>query len=165
MAQERILNIVGAGIKYNQKWLLIKRKRGDYQQKYALIGGKMDFDERIQEAILREIKEETGLSVEWIGIKAIINEKLKNKKTGITDKQFFIFLCLTEANSEDVKESSEGELRWFSEEEIINEKENIIPSDYLMITELLSRDNMSSVIELNIIQEGNDLELEALEEY
>ena len=61
MAQERILNIVVAGVKYNQKWLLIRRERGSYQQKYALVGGKMDVDERIKEALLREIKEETTI--------------------------------------------------------------------------------------------------------
>ena len=165
MAQERILNIVVAGVKYNQKWLLIRRERGSYQQKYALVGGKMDFDERIKEALLREIKEETGLSVEWRGIKAIINEKLKDKKTSITSKQFLIFLCLTEANTDIVKESAEGELRWFSKEDIINERDNVIPSDYLMITELLERKNMNSVIELDLIQEDDILELGQFKEY
>ena len=165
MAQERILNIVVGGIKYRKKWLLIKRKRGDYQQKYALVGGKIDFDETIQVALIREIEEETGLSVQWKGIKAIINEKLKDKKSSKTSKQFLIILCLTEANSDIVKESAEGELRWFSEEDIINEKENIIPSDYLLITELLNRNSVNSIIELDLLEANNDLELGQFSEY
>jgi len=165
MSQKRILNIVVGGINYKQKWLLIKRERGDYQQRYALVGGKMDFDEGIQEALLREIQEETGLSVTWKGIKAIINEKLKNNKNDVTVKQFLIILCLTEANTDVVKDSAEGKLRWFSKEDIFNEKENIIPSDYLMITELLSGDNIQSIIELDLIEENDNLKLGSFREY
>ncbi|MCE7742733.1 MAG: NUDIX domain-containing protein [Candidatus Heimdallarchaeota archaeon] len=165
MAQKRILNIVVGGVEHNGEWLLIKRERGDYQQKWALVGGKINFDEGIQEALLREIKEETGLSVEWKGIKAILNEKLKNNKTTITSKQFFIFLCLTEAKSDVLRESDEGELCWFSNEDIVNERENIIPSDYLMITELLNRKNMGSIIELDLLEENDNLEIGVFKEY
>ena len=161
----KILNIVVGGIDYNDKLLLIRRKRGDYKHKWALVGGKMNFDEQIKEALLREIKEETGLFVKFKGVKAIINEKLKNKKTNITVKQFLIFLCLTEAESDKVKESDEGELCWFSEEEIMNEKENIIPSDYLMITELLNKNNMNSIIELDLLEEESKLEIGVFREY
>ncbi|TFG10758.1 NUDIX domain-containing protein [Candidatus Heimdallarchaeota archaeon] len=160
-----IQNIVVGSIEYKDKLLLIKRKRGDYQQKYALVGGKLDFDEGIQKAMQREIMEETGLTVTWKGIKAIINEKLKNKKNNSTSKQFLIILCSTEAGSDVVKESDEGELRWFSKEDIDNEKENIIPSDYLMITQLLRRNNMNSIIELDLFEENNDLELGSFSEY
>ncbi|MHA1198447.1 MAG: NUDIX hydrolase [Candidatus Heimdallarchaeaceae archaeon] len=165
MKKPNILNIVVGGIEYEGKWLLIKRERGDYQQKWALVGGKINFDEGIEEALLREIKEETGLSVKWKGIKSILNEKLKNTKTTITYKQFFIFLCLTEADSDEFRESDEGELRWFSNEDIVNEEENIIPSDYLMITKLLNRKNMGSIIELDLLEENDNLEIGSFKEY
>ena len=83
-----LIIIVVAGIRNKNEWLLIKRERGDYKKKWALVGGKMQFDESIQEALLREIYEETGLKVEMIGIKAILNEKLKNMKTGETMREF-----------------------------------------------------------------------------
>ena len=63
MDQKNILIIVVAGIKKKKEWLLIKRERGDYRKKWALVGGKMQFDESIQEALLREIYEETGLNL------------------------------------------------------------------------------------------------------
>ena len=90
---QKILNIVVAGIEHKNKWLFIKRRRGDYQEKWALVGGKMQFDETIKESILREIKEETGLEVEWIGIKSILNEKLIEGDSKETKQQFIIILC------------------------------------------------------------------------
>ena len=165
MEQKRILNIVVGGIERNNKWLLIKRKRGDYQQKWALVGGKMNFDEDIKEALLREIQEETGLSVEWIGIKAILNEKLKDGANNETYKQFIIFLCSTVADSDKLQETDEGDLRWFSNKEIVVEKKNIIPSDYYMISQLLKRKKMDSIIELDLIEKENDLRIGVLSEY
>ena len=110
MPQEQILNIVVAGIKKDDKWLFIKRRRGDYLRKWALIGGKMKFDEKIKEALLREIKEETGLVVEWRGVKGILNERLEDRKTGHTLKHFIIVLCLTVVKGGKLVESEEGEL-------------------------------------------------------
>ncbi len=165
MASKSILNIIVGGIKYNEKWLLIKRRRGDYLNKWALVGGKMNFDERIEEALLREIKEETGLSVKWKGIKAILNEKLIDKNTTLTSKQFLIYLCMTEADTDVLRESDEGELCWFSNEDIVKEKEDIIPSDYLMITKLLERKNIASVIELDLLEENENLEIGLFKEY
>ena len=165
MEQKRILNIVIGGIERNNKWLLIKRKRGDYQQKWALVGGKMNFDEGIKEALLREIQEETGLSVKWKGVKAILNEKLKDGITAKAHKQFLIILCLTIADSDLLRETAEGELRWFTKEEISVEKENIIPSDYYMITQLLDREKMNSIIELDLLENDDNLRIGTLTEY
>lgn len=161
----KILNIVVGCIEYKGKFLLIKRERGEYKQKWALVGGKINFDEEIEEALLREIREETNLTVKFKGIKAVINEKLINTQTKKTLKQFLIILCLTEADSDNIKETDEGELRWFTQNDMEYMKENIIPSDFLMITRLLERQNMNSIIELNLLEKGEELELEYLKEY
>ena len=46
-----ILNIVVAGIRWGDKWLLIHRSKGDYQKKWALVGGKLEKNEELKEAI------------------------------------------------------------------------------------------------------------------
>ncbi|MCG3215391.1 MAG: NUDIX domain-containing protein [Candidatus Heimdallarchaeota archaeon] len=165
MEQKKILAVVVAGIKNNNNWLLIKRERGDYQQKWALVGGKIQFNETIQDAITREIAEETGLNVKWEGIKAILNERLMDKRNGETVKQFIIFLCQTAFKEGEIKPTEEGELKWFSEFEIEENKERIIPSDYYMLRELMKRENAQSIFEVKLIKENNELSLGFIEEY
>ena len=165
MDQRNILTIVVAGIKKQDKWLLIKRERGDYKQKWALVGGKMQFDESIQNAILREIFEETGLKVKMTGIKAILNEKLKDGETDETTKHFLIYLCQTEFIEGNLRETDEGELSWFSRQEIHKLKYDIIPSDYYMLNVLLKRENLHSIIEVELIESEDKLELGIMEEY
>jgi ADP-ribose pyrophosphatase YjhB (NUDIX family) len=165
LMSHKILNIVVAGIEYNNKWLFIKRKRGDYQKKWALVGGKMHFDETIRESVLREIKEETGLDVEWIGIKSILNERLKDKDSKEIKQQFIIFLCLVKSKSDEIQETEEGELCWFNHEDIEENKESIIPSDYYMITELIPRESLQQIIEVELLEKKEELSLGLLNEY
>lgn len=162
---QKILNIVVAGIEYNNKWLFIKRERGDYRKKWALVGGKMHFDETIKESILREIKEETGLEVEWVGIKSILNEKLKEKNSGETTQHFIIILCLTKAKSDEVKETEEGELYWFTKQKIRDNRSKIIPSDYHMMTNLIMKESLNQIVEVELLEKEDELSLGLFEEY
>jgi len=162
---QKILNIVVAVIEYNNKWLFIKRERGDYQKKWALVGGKMNFDETIKESILREIKEETGLEAEWVGIKSILNEKLKEKDSGETSQHFIIVLCLTKANSDEVLKTEEGELRWFTKQEIRDNRNKIIPSDYHMMTHLIIKESLNQIVEVELLEKEDELSLGLFEEY
>ena len=160
-----ILNIVVAGIKHETKWLLIKRKKGDYKTKWALIGGKMEHNEEIKESILREIKEETGLNVRWVGVKGVINERLVEKEKGGKIRHFIIILCQVSVENDKVLSTDEGELKWFSVQDIIKKRENIIPSDYYMLTEILQKQEAKQLVEIEMIQEKEKLMLSKLLEY
>jgi 8-oxo-dGTP diphosphatase len=50
----------GAIIK-DKKILLIKRKNNPYKDKWALPGGFVEYKERVEDAVVREVFEETGL--------------------------------------------------------------------------------------------------------
>jgi len=50
----------------NNKILLIKRATTVFRGYWALPGGKVEAEETVEEAIVREVKEETGLKVEII---------------------------------------------------------------------------------------------------
>ncbi len=48
----------------NDKILLIKRKNDPFKDKWALPGGYVEYGETVENAVVREIHEETNLSVE-----------------------------------------------------------------------------------------------------
>jgi 8-oxo-dGTP diphosphatase len=49
---------------YKGKIVLIKRKNPPFKGKFALPGGFVEYNERVEEAVVREVKEETGLKTE-----------------------------------------------------------------------------------------------------
>jgi 8-oxo-dGTP diphosphatase len=46
------------------KFVFIKRKNPPYQGSWALTGGFVEYGETVEQAVMREVKEETGLIVE-----------------------------------------------------------------------------------------------------
>ena len=48
----------------NDEILLIKRKGEPFKGKWALPGGFVEYNEKVEDAVIREIKEETGLNAE-----------------------------------------------------------------------------------------------------
>jgi 8-oxo-dGTP diphosphatase len=59
---------VSAAIFRDHKVLLVRRARSPAKGFYSLPGGRVEFGETLQAAVQREVKEETGLKVEIIGL-------------------------------------------------------------------------------------------------
>jgi 8-oxo-dGTP diphosphatase len=67
---------VTAIIEYSgDKILLVKRGTVVFKGYWALPGGRVDVGESIEQAVIREIKEETGLNIEILGIIGEYHEK------------------------------------------------------------------------------------------
>lgn len=127
----RPLNTVVSPVIYKDKFLLIKRIKPPYIGFWCLPGGKVEFGENIEEAVKREIKEEAGLKVKFAKAKGIVEEFLYEK--GKIYGHYLIFVCETRTTSGKFQTSEEGELKWFSKEDLKKYEKQIIPSDFAMI--------------------------------
>ncbi|MGM5485337.1 MAG: NUDIX domain-containing protein [Nanobdellota archaeon] len=133
--------IVNSAVYNGDDILLIKRNKQPFKGKWALIGGKLETGESIPEAAVREVKEETGLDTEFIGIKGVYNEvaDVEGERRG-----FLFILCEVRAENRRVTESREGSLSWFS---VL--PEDMVPQDRWR----LSNNSEVDIPELRITQE------------
>jgi 8-oxo-dGTP diphosphatase len=65
---------VDAVILFQEGIVLIRRENPPYQGCYALPGGFVEVGERVEEAVQREAKEETGLEIEALGLVGIYSD-------------------------------------------------------------------------------------------
>ncbi|MCW1296687.1 MAG: NUDIX hydrolase [Candidatus Parvarchaeota archaeon] len=129
--KKRGVSIYGALIKEN-KVLIIHRSRNTRVDVWEFPGGKLEFGESIEEAVKREVMEETGLKV-----------KIKNLlATGIyyvRGEQHIVIVYVCEPVSNEIKleEENFSAYKWATYEEIINIK-NLALSVRCILKELKS---------------------------
>lgn len=67
MSAERRVGVgCGAAIVADGRLLLVKRRKAPEAGRWNLPGGKVDFCERLEDAVRREVLEETGLSIRLV---------------------------------------------------------------------------------------------------
>ena len=97
--------------------LLLKRSRLPQQGMWSAPGGKMELGESPDECVIREIHEETGLTISTPTLRAIVT---------VIDQDYpmhwLLFVYRVETFSGDVKrlDTEEGELRWIPLSEMAN---------------------------------------------
>ncbi|WMJ86114.1 8-oxo-dGTP diphosphatase [Anaerocolumna sp. MB42-C2] len=107
----------------DNKYLLQDRVKEDWKG-YTLPGGHVEKGESIVDAVIREMKEETGLTV--------FHPKLCGvKQFPIEDGRYIVFLFTSDNFEGEVVSSDEGSMHWVNKEELY--KEDLV-SDF---TELL----------------------------
>lgn len=90
----------------------IKKKDDMNQDKWLGVGGHLEEGESPEECLLREVKEETGLSLHSYRLRGII--------TFVSDKypDEYMFLYTADGYEGVLTECAEGELKWIPKEEI-----------------------------------------------
>ncbi|MGB9936423.1 MAG: NUDIX domain-containing protein [Methanobacterium sp.] len=72
---------VDAVIIYENKFIvLIKRKKDPYAGLWALPGGFVEYGETVENATIREVKEETGLEIELKGIVGVYSDPQRDPR-------------------------------------------------------------------------------------
>ncbi|WP_261131955.1 8-oxo-dGTP diphosphatase [Bacillus sp. Marseille-Q3570] len=99
--------------KDNQILVLQKPRRGWW----VAPGGKMESEETIKDAVIREYREETGLYLLSPKLKGVFNFIIKEDEQIIEEWMMFTFYA-TDYEGEVLSESEEGKLAWKPKEEI-----------------------------------------------
>lgn len=71
---------VDALIIYEGKIVLIKRKNPPFKDRFALPGGFVEVGERVEEAVVREAKEETGLDIGLIKLQGVYSDPSRDPR-------------------------------------------------------------------------------------
>jgi len=92
--------------------LLLQRKKEPLKGKWTGVGGKTEFDEEPLESCIREVKEETGLTIEpqLTGIITSINMRKSSK--------WILFVYTTDKWKGQIRQGSEGILEWINEDKL-----------------------------------------------
>ncbi|MFQ6073987.1 MAG: NUDIX hydrolase [Candidatus Bathyarchaeia archaeon] len=120
--------IVGAGALMieNGKLLLIKRGAKPGQGKWSIPGGLVELGERVQEAIVREVKEECGLDIEVERLIDVFDSITRDEKERI-QYQFVVVNFLAKIKGGTLKNADDVlEARWVPLNEV--EKYNLTNS-------------------------------------
>lgn len=105
-------------IKKDNKTLMlhrIKKENDIHEGKWVGLGGKMEKGETPEECIIREVKEESGLTIQKPILKGFITfPGFKN------DEDWYTFVYIAEKFEGKLIECNEGVLRWIEDSEVLN---------------------------------------------
>ena len=111
---------VGALIKNKNRILLIQRKYEPGKEKWSIPGGLVKIGEKMEEAIIREVKEEVGIEIKIGKIITVIDSIIKDENG---NNKFHYTIIDFEAKSNDkcIKINSELiDAKWFDSNEILD---------------------------------------------
>ena len=141
-----------AGILRGDKILLLKRARQPFKGLWSLPGGKIKFGEFANEAIRREVKEETSIELAYAKYMGIVCERVLKDNSVVASHIIYVFSC--EPQSENLISSEEGEARWFGRQEVLLHADDIIPTDFLIVKEMILNGSGGSY-NCSVEQRGN----------
>jgi len=140
-------------------YLLIQRIKPPYMHKWGMVGGKWDFGESLEEAVKREVMEETGLQTTFISLRGIMNERILPLDQNTHGGHYVIFICELQLISGTPVEKREGPVQWFTFDELQQKAGNgeIIATDFaLMKTFRIPSPHLLFIeAEVRSSQEGN----------
>jgi 8-oxo-dGTP diphosphatase len=115
---ERPYLAVSAAIIRDGKVLIVRRARPPAQDLFTLPGGAVETGERLTEAVIREVREETQLEIEPAAL-AGFREVIVRDKSGRIERHFVV-LCFAAryVSGEPVPNEELAEIRWMYPQEI-----------------------------------------------
>lgn len=127
-------------IEQDGNYLMLHRTKKENDQshdKWLGVGGKFDKDESPDECILREVKEETGLT--------LMSYQLRGVMTFVSDiwETEYMFIYTADEFEGELAECSEGDLQWIKKTEVMNLK--LWEGDKIFLKKLIDGDGFFTV--------------------
>lgn len=94
------------------KFLLVRRGRPPAMDLWAFPGGRLNFGETLQEAVARELREETGLTATGIRFHTLM-ELMDDGTRGDTRHHFILAVHRAEAEGDPVADDDAADAGWF----------------------------------------------------
>lgn len=116
----------------NDKYLLQDRIKNDWKG-YTLPGGHIEPGESIVDAVIREMQEETGLTIRHPHLCGV-------KQFPLEEGRYIVFLFETEEFEGDLRSSEEGTMHWIEEKEL--SKVNLV-EDFGDLIEVMLNDKLT----------------------
>jgi len=104
MAIKRPVLTVDVLIRRNDGYVLIKRKNEPYRGRWAIPGGLAEYGEKVEQAAMREAKEETGLEVKLIRLVGVYSDPTRDPRG-----HYISIAYLAEAVSGELKAATDAE--------------------------------------------------------
>ena len=152
-----MINTTLCYIEKDNKYLMLHRtkKENDLNEgKWIGVGGKFEKGETPEECLLREVKEETGLTLIKYRLRAVITFILNEWGTE------YMYLFTANEFSGELREGNEGDLQWVDKKDIL--KLNIWNGDKIFLKKLIEEDNFFT---LKVVYDGDRLVESVIKDY
>lgn len=116
----------------DNEYLLQDRVKEDWKG-YTIPGGHVEAGESIVEAVVREMKEETGLTVKEPKLCGV-------KQFPIEDGRYIVFLFRTDKFTGNVTSSEEGDMHWIKAEDL--SQINLV-DDFMELLQVILEDDLT----------------------
>lgn len=133
MARTESVELTVLCLIYNGDWYLVQNRIKADWRGLTLPGGHVEANESVVDAVIREMKEETGLT--------ILNPKLCGiKQFPIEGGRYLVFLFKTDEFSGNLISSEEGQMLWVHKDEISSK--NTV-ADFNELIEVMLKDELT----------------------
>ena len=138
---ERVELTVLCLIRDGDRYLLQDRAKGDWTG-YTLPGGHVEPGESIVDAVVREMKEETGLDVRSPRLCGV-------KQFPIEGGRYVVFLFTADRFSGELESSDEGKMHWFHKNDL--DKLDLV-DDFMELLDVMTSDELT---EFQYVRDGD----------
>ena len=111
---------VDAIIQKNSQILLVKRKKEPFKGYLVLPGGFVNEGERVEDAVKREIKEETSLDIELIDILGVYSEPERDPRGRIMSTVFIGKISESSDKADAMAQDDAAAIEWLNFEAVDN---------------------------------------------
>lgn len=116
------LAVSGMVVNEQGEWLVVKKKYSGLKGKWSLPAGFVKSDETVDEAVIREVKEETGIDVEVQGLMGVRSGVLSNE----CSDHMLIFLCKAKHNEIVIQTDELFDVRFMHPDEIMQDENSSV---------------------------------------